>query len=283
MKFCFIILHYLTGSDTIECVDSIIKSQKNVDYDIVVIDNGSNNGSYELIRDKFKDNNKIHVIKSEQNIGFARGNNLGFVYAKEELKADFIIMINNDTVITQENFCEIVSSKYNENKYYVLGPDIVTADGCHQNPLFRSFLTLKGCNKTIINQYIHILFTHLRIDDLFLKKFNTDQRNKLQGDLLDTALHGACLIFSKDYIKKFDGLCPDTFLYFEEDILRLYSKSYNFLMMYTSDISIYHKEDVASIAMNPKPLQKKLFVYKNRLKSAKVYKKVYKSLMKKVK
>jgi hypothetical protein len=86
-----------------------------------------------------------------------------------------------------------------------------------------------------------------------------------------------------DYIKKFDGLCPDTFLYFEEDILRLYSKSYNFLMMYTSDISIYHKEDVASIAMNPKPLQKKLFVYKNRLKSAKVYKKVYKSLMKKVK
>ena len=68
----------------------------------------------------------------------------------------------------------------------------------------------------------------------------------LQGDIERTILHGACLIFSPDYIKRFEGLHDETFLYMEEDILKLYADYYGFLMLYSSDLQIYHKEDAAT-------------------------------------
>ena len=135
MRFSFVILHYLTYQDTDECIESIMQNVDYEDYNIVVVDNGSPNNSMELLQKKYGQHNKVFLIKNNENLGFAKGNNLGFKYAKEELHADFIILINNDTLIEQSDFISLIINKYSNVKFHILGPDILsTQDGLHQNP-----------------------------------------------------------------------------------------------------------------------------------------------------
>ena len=93
VDFAFVILHYNTIEDTILCVDSI-KENVNSNYNIVIVDNCSPNGSGKLVKEKYCNDVDIHVILSERNEGFARGNNIGFIFAKERLHSKFIILMN---------------------------------------------------------------------------------------------------------------------------------------------------------------------------------------------
>ena len=79
-KFTFVILHYLTEYDTIDCVDSILNNVDYQDYKIIVVDNGSTNNSGETLLKRYRNNEKIVVIIVEENLGFARGHNIGYEY-----------------------------------------------------------------------------------------------------------------------------------------------------------------------------------------------------------
>ena len=93
INFTFVILHYYTIEDTVNCVQSIkeIETYGN-NVKIVIVDNASPNRTGKLIQEKYIDDPQIHVILSSENLGFANGNNLGFEYAKKQLKSDFIIL-----------------------------------------------------------------------------------------------------------------------------------------------------------------------------------------------
>ena len=83
-KIVYLILHYLTYDETIKCVDSIKSYNKNNDYEIVIVDNGSNNRTGERLLNDYKKEKNVHIIISKENLGFARGNNLGFKYIISE-------------------------------------------------------------------------------------------------------------------------------------------------------------------------------------------------------
>ena len=144
MTIAYVILHYLAGADTRECAQSILQATKNSVHNthIVIVDNGSPNDSYDWLQKEFHAHPQVSLLHSEENLGFARGNNLGFAYAKHQLHADYIVILNNDTVLSQTDFNEILVDKFLQTKYGVLGPDIVTADGKHQNPGNKQSLSL---------------------------------------------------------------------------------------------------------------------------------------------
>ena len=123
-KMVFLILHYQVIEETLKCVESI----ENINYknkEIIIVDNNSPNDTGKQLMKKFKDKKNMHVILSSKNLGFAKGNNIGFEYAKKELKADFIIMCNNDVYIIQENFCELINKEYTNSSFAILGPRII--------------------------------------------------------------------------------------------------------------------------------------------------------------
>ena len=99
------------------------------------------------------------------------------------------------------------------------------------------------------------------------------------GDVENTILHGACLIFSHIYINQFDGLCDKTFLYMEEDILKLYADYYGFLMMYTSELRIFHKEDVATKMVNEGACKRARLKYRRLIESSLIYSKLKKTFL----
>lgn len=136
---CFVILNYKTWREAAACAESILKTQQGQDIRIVLVDNGSGNGSEESLREEFAGEKRVHVIASEKNLGFARGNNLGIRYARSHFEPDFIVAANSDIIFEQEDYCEKLWEIYKEERFDILGGDIVDASRTrHFNPVARN-------------------------------------------------------------------------------------------------------------------------------------------------
>lgn len=276
MKISYVILHYIAINETIECVNSIknISKDEQNEYLIVIVDNCSPNDSFELLKKEFRDIDDIVIFRNQKNEGYARGNNVGYRYAKNKWKADIIVQINNDTVIKQKDFNKILVEKCKNDKYYVIGPDIITMDGFHQNPVPKKLFGLKELKVYRIKKIVKIILIILGIDNL-LKKKDVYSRKQIKGDVENEFLHGACYIFTPKYLNSFDGMHSDTFLFWEEDILMLMLKRKKMPVLYTSDLHIYHMEDVATDMSFKSDKKKKIWIEKQLIKSSKIYEKVY--------
>lgn len=283
MKFTFVILHYLTFKDTVECINSIINNLDYKNFNIIVVDNGSPNDSGEQIKRKYMDNENIIFIKLDENIGFAKGNNHGYRIAKETLKSDFIAMINNDTIINQSDFVSNIIKIYKEEGFDLFGPDIIsTKDGNHQNPQRTEGINKLQLKKMISRYRLHILLDIFGVENIITKLLKYIKRNefkfhneKWKQKQLDVQLHGSCLVFSPTYIEKYKGLYDNTFMYMEEDILYYVAKKENLKIVYSPEVRIYHKEDSATDAFLISDQHKRIFKYKNILRSARELLEIY--------
>jgi len=98
-----IVLNY-NGRDYLnDCLNSLL-CQSYQDFEIILFDNSSSDNSAEFVHDNFS-NDKIKIISSDTNLGFAGGNNAALKHAKGEL----IVLLNNDTVTDKEWLSELVN------------------------------------------------------------------------------------------------------------------------------------------------------------------------------
>ncbi len=91
-----IIINYNTFRLTSECIRSVYKFTTEVEFEVILVDNGSSECNAELFRQEFQ---KIILVKSRDNLGFAKGNNLGIGYAK----GDIILLLNSDTLLMENS------------------------------------------------------------------------------------------------------------------------------------------------------------------------------------
>lgn len=268
-KISFLILHYKNINETKECVKSILENIDFDNYEIVIVDNGSNNGTGEQIREIYKNKKNIHIIINEQNLGFARGNNIGFKYAKDILKTDFICMINSDTMIEQSDFCKKIITNYEEDSYHIAGIDIILNDGTHVNPIKVTCKNITNLKKIIrIKKRQIFLCKHkLEILNILYNRIERFKHKKQGVDKKYFQIHGAAIIFSPLYIKDYDGLYGGTFLYFEETILRYICDRDNLKMVYLPDIQIIHKESKTTKELYKNVSNRHMFYYKNSMNS----------------
>lgn len=277
MKFCFIILHYKNLKDTLECICSISEKILTKNYKIIVIDNGSLDETTEKLKEIKKD---IDIIFSNKNLGFAKGNNLGCEYAIRKYAPEFLIVINNDTLVIEDNFLEKIENKYLETKFDILGPYIEGKDGNPQNPYLNVIYGKKQIIKSLIKTkiYLYLEYFNLNIIRRILRKAI---KKKIEYDYLKEkqkiALMGAALIFSKKYYTKYkDVFYNKTFMYCEEDILFYRIKKDNLISIYDPTIKIFHKEESTTNKLNNSSKQQKIFKLKNQYNSLKIYLKLIK-------
>lgn len=274
-QYLFVILHYNTADDTMECAASIEKVCGQADYHILIVDNGSPNGSGARLEALYAGDPHVTVLLSRENLGFARGNNIGFAYAKEHFHPDYIILLNNDTVLYQQDFLPIISRTYRARGYAVLGPMMLTADGrCDQNPLRCGPISRESVLQTIRAIKIrlfcaryHLLWT-ASLYKKFLKKPVVRPKPYLAQE--NVKLHGFCLIFSKPYIERFDGLDSRTFMYGEEDFLQKRLQDHRLLSLYCPELAVYHKEGGSTQHTYRNRRKKFLFFWENSLKSMEI-------------
>lgn len=295
MNVVFIVLHYKDTECTINSVESILNINHGMGSRILIIENGSQDNSYKLLSEYFYNKGNITVVANEKNLGFAKGNNVGYTIAKEMFEADFMVFINNDVIIEQTNFIETLIMKFNLTQYYVLGPDIVSKrTGRHQSPIGEALPTLEKIQKTIayhenflrypIFYFLKWNFSklnkalNLRIKK-FLNKFNVNPDNLFDAKYFvekeESILHGACLIFSPLYIRMNNyAFYPETFLYYEEQLLSLRCKINNWKILYSPDLCVTHLEDVSTNTIVHSEYSKRKFIFHHRLNSLRIYEKL---------
>ena len=122
-KVFIIVLNWNGWKDTVEC----IKSLKKITYPnnkIILVDNGSTDNSEEILRKKFPD---LELIQTGENLGFAGGNNIGIQYALSK-GADFIILLNNDTIVDKEFVTELIRVAESDKSIGILSSKIYFYD-----------------------------------------------------------------------------------------------------------------------------------------------------------
>lgn len=275
MKFCFVILHYKTVEDTIECVNSI--HRLNDECSIVIVDNASNNGSIEKFENKFKTSSNVTIIKNRENLGFAAGNNVGYQYARDELKADFIAISNNDIIVETSDLINKVVTLFEETGFYIVGPDIESLiDHKHQSPMYDILSDLKTVKKEIWRYRALYALSRLNLYDLLKGEQDKNRKVSYKGveeeNKENVVLHGAFVVFSPNFVKVEDhAFRPGTFLYMEEAILYEYCTKKDYKMMFTPNIKVFHKEDSSTNSLFSAKKEKREFVFKNMIQSLKVY------------
>jgi len=122
IKASVVICHYNGGEDIIKALDSL-KNQTYKKFETIVSDNGSTDGSLEVIKERFK---RVKLLENGKNLGFAEGNNIGIEAAAGEI----IFTINQD-VILEPDFIEKIIKRFDgaEPEVAVLGGKILRIDG----------------------------------------------------------------------------------------------------------------------------------------------------------
>lgn len=281
LNFGIIVLNYLAYSETEECIRHLM-SQNYRDYNvkIVVVDNNSSNDSFNVLKKIYQTDKNIDVIKTRKNLGFAKGNNYGFRYLREKLDLDFVIVSNSDAYAKQKGLFEWIVSEYNKEKFGVLGPSIYSKRGnFFQSPAKNESHNIKDIHKEIFALRRHLAKLYFK---KIIKGKVKEKVPKWSNDLYkkrSTAytLHGAFQVFSKDYIKQFEDLYDSrTFLYREEDIVRLRCEKKNLPMVYSPEYKIEHLQAISTTKASKTILDQKIDRSKNLIASTKIYEKVLK-------
>jgi len=256
MRFCFVILHYLVPDVTRRCIGTLTSSFDGRDFAIVVVDNASPDGSGKVLEREFASDRRIFFLPLSSNEGFARGNNEGYQFAVRELHADFVIVMNNDVMVEDGNFLDAIESEYARKPFAVLGPDIwAPAAQWHQNPARLRPMTLaeaKVLRAKMAAKYKFFAYNHFSWK-LKLLLGLANEKTPVDNDSAhaheDCVLHGACYIFSPDFIKARPlAFNPDTFLYVEEDILAYECAKASLPTRYSPSLKVVHLEDAATNA-----------------------------------
>ena len=279
MKFCFVILHYKTFEDTIECVESIHNLLH--ESQIVIVDNASNNGSIEKIEEKYKNNRDVFIVKNSDNIGFAAGNNIGYKFARNNLNADFIAISNNDIIVETNSFIKDICDYYLKNRFDILGPDIVSAtDAGHQNPMSPKLLKKSDVSIEILRYRLLLFLSRTGIYNILKpnRKVHTGSVQKKidMQEKRNVILHGSFVVFSPDFVREEEiAFREGTFLYAEEVILEKYSKAKGYEMVFYPFVKVTHKEDSATNSLGLSNKEKREFIFSNMINSLSIYKKYF--------
>lgn len=266
----FVVLHYENTEDTNNCLKSLLKYITDNVY-VVVVDNGSTKGKLDNIENDYKLYNNIVFLRNNTNLGFAKGNNVGFNYAKEILKSNFIILTNSDTVFEQEDFVKKILMNHVFTKFDVAGPKIISlVDGKNQNPVQVMYNGLGDLQKRIFKYHVLLVASYFNLDLLIKKYFSKEIQEIEISDQQEIQLHGACMIFGPKYIKLYEGLYAKTFMYGEESILKFIVQRDGLKMLYLEDIMIYHKEGSSTDTVYGKGKEKRQFYYKWNIDSCKI-------------
>ena len=254
MELAFVVLHYNTINETLGCIKSIKDNIDTKSYRIVVVDNGSPNHSGLELKRYFEEDSYVDVILVKENIGFARGNNTGIHYSRTNLHAEFICCLNNDTILSQHDFFEIIKDEYLNTGAALIGPQVIRADGTVQK--FSSKIMDAAVYKKLLlalTKESRIEYLKMKIKSSKLFKYVNAIRRQAIGieenpfiEQDNVLLHGCCLIFTPSFFQVLSGFDNRTFLYREEELLYLSIKEKKLTTRYTPRLKILHLEDAST-------------------------------------
>jgi len=207
---------------------SIFTSFANLDYEIIIVDNNSTDGTLEIVRNF--NNNTIKVIKNKRNLGFARANNIAF----KVCKGQYIIILNPDITITHKTNLPFLIEQYHKyNDIGIVAPKLLYENGEIQESA-RSFpnpivLLIRGIG--LGNFFKSFSFYR---DYLMLDK---QDEHAMYADWVI----GAFMLIRRDILEKIGYFDEKYFMYYEDADLCIRLLKSGYKTLYVPNCEVIHK------------------------------------------
>ncbi len=184
------------------CLDSIHRRTNAYTIEVIVVDNGSTDGSLEMLRDEYP---WVQVKAQGMNRGFARANNIGLAQAQGR----YVFILNPDTELHEGVLESLISFMDDHPGVAVAAPQIVNADGSFQKGSIRRDPTITS--QVIILLKLQYLLSHVKV----MRRYYADDFDpSLQQDI-DQPM-GAAMFIRKEVLDRIGFFDEGFFLWFEE-------------------------------------------------------------------
>lgn len=227
MDVSIIILNYNTFEYTCQCIQSVIDNTLEVTYEIILVDNASVECDADLFKEKFP---LIKLIKSDKNLGFSKGCNLGLTHA---IGSTFLLL-NSDVKLIEDSISKCFKLLNQQSDVLMVGPKTIDEMGLIR-PICEAFPSIK--NELIkLFRLTNFLSNNYKKNNLF---YNFSNYNE---DFIADWIYGSFLLFKKETLLIFENIkLPDTFFMYGEDMEWAYCIYKNDKkVMFTSKTSIIH-------------------------------------------
>lgn len=209
-----------------QCIQSIFNSNFDGSYEVIVVDNNSQDGTVELLGSQFSN---VELIANQDNLGFSKANNQAFKISKGK----YTLILNPDTVLQEDTFQKCFDYLEQHQNVGAVGVKMLDGSGTYLPESKRGF-----------PKPIYALFKMLGLSKIFSKSsfFNHYYQGHLDNDNVHNieVLTGAFCLIRSDLLNAINGFDEDYFMYGEDIELCYQIKQKGFLIAYLPTTSIIH-------------------------------------------
>jgi len=226
-RVSIIILNWNGLEDTIEGLESL-KKITYPNYEVIVVDNGSRGNDAQVLQERFGD--YIHLIKNDKNYGFAEGSNIGMRYALENSQPDYILLLNNDTVVDLKFLTEMVRVAEADPAIGIVGAKIYYYDNPNQLQFVWGKIDLwRGRG--------------IQTPKVLSEKIKSVELDKGQYDHIAEAdwVTGCCFLVKQSVPENIGLLDESYFSYWEETDYCMRAGKAGFRIVYAPKAKVWHK------------------------------------------
>lgn len=232
-----IIVNWNAGKYLQETIESLVDKCVGISYELIIIDNNSDKSdeSYTYIEQLLSKWNNFTFIKSEENLGFAKANNIGMSISKGRN-----LLILNPDVILHNNLLKILSDYLDKNSDVgMVGPKVLSYDGSFQQPCLRG----KPYPKDTLFHIIGLAKAFPK-NEYFngYAMWNVD-RNSINECW---ALSGCCMMLKKSLYEEIGGMDEQFFMYQEETDWGIRTKNVGKKVIYNPNAVVTHYQGVTT-------------------------------------
>ena len=223
IKLSIVTLSYNTKDLTLECLKSVAahykKELEEKDFEIIIVDNASSDGSISAIFNLQKEVPNLKLIQNKENVGFARGCNIGAKAAKGK----YVLFLNSDTEASDGGFLQMVEFLDKNPKVAIVGGKLYNADGSAQ-PSAGKFYNL-----------FNLAIMLLGLERLGLLRSSPNKIQKVDW------VSGACMMVRHSIFDKLMGFDEELFMYMEDMEICFRAQKLGFATYFYPNIRLMHK------------------------------------------
>ncbi|KAF0152661.1 MAG: glycosyl transferase family 2 [Ignavibacteria bacterium] len=226
IELSIIIVNYNVKEFVLNLLGSISKASSNLSTEIFVVDNASDDGSVEAIREKFP---SINLIDNKKNVGFGAANN----QALELAKGKFFLLINPDTIVREDTFSKMINFFETNPICGIAGCKVLNPDGSLQLACRRGFPGPWTSFTKVMG--LSSLFPKSKL----FARYNLTYLDENQTYEVD-AVSGAFMMMRREVYDKIGGFDPQFFMYGEDLDLCYRTQQAGFKVFYVHETEIIH-------------------------------------------
>jgi GT2 family glycosyltransferase len=202
MQLSVIILNYNVRYFLELCVLSVESALKNIDSEIIVIDNNSSDDSCEMMKIRFPN---IKLIQNDQNVGFPKGNNIGV----DEAKGEYVCILNPDTVVAEDTFEKVLAFAKNKTDLGIIGVKLIDGTG-NFLPESKRGIPTPWVAFTKITSLYKLFPKSNRCNKYYAQHLDENQTGKVD------ILVGAFMFLKRELYNEIGGFDEDCFMYSDD-------------------------------------------------------------------